>query len=110
MAEVNILADHYYQERIPNVVITEGERASLNMVTGSGRELTDLICPADPHNVRATLVPSHVHHVCFEILKNAFKASIEKARKKNANQIPPVEVSRHHRQADTPVTRRHLSE
>lgn len=118
VAEVNQVAEHYYQERLPNVVILEstilhlfnhiaathsqppvGGQPMPLCIPHAGSSSGIVVC-VSPHSeagpVHATLVPSHVHHVMFEILKNAFKASVDSAIKKNANVIPPVEVNTHH--------------
>ncbi|TFJ81964.1 hypothetical protein NSK_006632 [Nannochloropsis salina CCMP1776] len=67
-AEVEALCEHYYQERIPPVVIDE------------------------PPGAVATLIPAHFHHTLFEILKNAFKATVESAVRRNLNNMPAVKV------------------
>lgn len=57
-----------FSERIPPVVIDE------------------------PPGAVATLIPAHFHHTLFEILKNAFKATVESAVRRNLNNMPAVKV------------------
>jgi len=38
-------------------------------------------------------VPSHLHHVCFEVFKNAQRASIEQAIKYDKVDADPIKVN-----------------
>jgi hypothetical protein len=46
----------------------------------------------EPPGAVATLIPAHFHHTLFEILKNAFKATVESAVRRNLNNMPAVKV------------------
>jgi hypothetical protein len=45
---------------------------------------------AEGGSVHVACVPAHLHHTVFELLKNAYKATVDSAVRKNMNVIPPV--------------------
>ena len=47
--------------------------------------------PSETRNSRLTYVPSHMHYICTELLKNAMRATSE--RHKAAAELPPVVVT-----------------
>jgi len=46
----------------------------------------------EPPGAVATLIPAHFHHTLFEILKNAFKATVESGVRRNLNSMPAIQV------------------
>jgi len=47
---------------------------------------------ATQDKVTATYVPSHLHHILFEIFKNSMRATCEFAEAKEATDLPPIKV------------------
>lgn len=62
------------------------------------------VCSEGDVNARATCIPSHVHHILFEVLKNALRATAVK-HGRVADSLPPVRV----RIAKVTASRRHIT-
>lgn len=48
--------------------------------------------PATQGRVSTTYVPSHLHHIFFEIFKNSMRATCEFSEKSGSVELPPIKV------------------
>ena len=62
-----------------------------------GENVLDLLDPrilaiyrSNLHIFRISYLPNHLHHILFEIFKNAMRATVENSRKKMLAKMPPV--------------------
>eukprot|EP00090_Calanus_glacialis_P003736 TRINITY_DN12768_c0_g1_i1.p1 TRINITY_DN12768_c0_g1~~TRINITY_DN12768_c0_g1_i1.p1 ORF type:complete len:323 (-),score=75.87 TRINITY_DN12768_c0_g1_i1:75-926(-) len=73
----SVMCDQEYFEH-PKLIATAMDTSDLNEAT--------------QEKVSATYVPSHLHHILFEIFKNSMRATCEFSEKKGVSELPNITV------------------